>query len=126
MPSDPAARLRSLSLTGLALVACEKTMQTVYETQLRPADKQHPPWLERVGEQLEASYEALDMAAAKAKPWLTGVAFAQADVSVAVAWRFTQFVLPDIGRALADRCPALVVLSARAEALPAFASTPLD
>jgi glutathione S-transferase len=125
-PSEPAARLRSLSLTGLALVACEKTMQTVYETQLRPADKQHVPWLERVRKQLDAAYDALDIAAAKAQPWLIGTEIAQADVSVAVAWRFTQFVLPEIGLALADRHPALVALSARAEALPVFASTPLD
>src|SRR4051794_13622682 len=36
-PADPAGRLRDLRLTGLSLAACEKTVQIVYERNLRPA-----------------------------------------------------------------------------------------
>jgi hypothetical protein len=42
----------------------------------------------------------------------------------AVAWRFGQFYNRE--HILAGRYPALVAYSARAEALPEFASTPLD
>ena len=45
-PSDPALK-RALRLIGLALAATDKSVQAVYEQQLRPDDKQHAPWLER-------------------------------------------------------------------------------
>ena len=35
-----------------------KTVQVVYEQALRPADKQHAPWLERVLSQIEGAYGA--------------------------------------------------------------------
>ena len=38
-PADDRQRLRSLCVSGLALAACEKTVQIVYELNLRPADK---------------------------------------------------------------------------------------
>jgi glutathione S-transferase len=37
-PADPAARAHAVRLTGLALAACEKTVQIVYERQ-RPAGR---------------------------------------------------------------------------------------
>ena len=48
----------------------------------------------------------------------------QPDVTVAVAWRFTHFILPGLIDAAAF--PALGRLSQRAEALPEFAGTPLE
>ena len=42
--------LRAARLTGLALAASEKTVQIVYERNLRPAEKQHEPWIKRVTE----------------------------------------------------------------------------
>lgn len=50
-------------------------------------------------------------------------------MTVAVAWRFTQFMHADcplLQRIDAARYPALAAFSARAEALPEFVSTPLD
>ncbi|MFS2055313.1 glutathione S-transferase, partial [Variovorax sp. CT11-76] len=55
-PAEAAARLRALRLTGLALAACEKTVQIVYERNLRPAEKLHQPWVDRVLGQLLAAY----------------------------------------------------------------------
>ena len=55
LPKDPAERLRVLRLTGLALAACEKSVQIIYEHNLRPAEKQHAPWLARVHGQLGAA-----------------------------------------------------------------------
>ena len=63
LPNQGAARLNALQLNGLALVACEKTVQIVYEQQLRPQEKQHQPWLDRVQGQLQAAYAELGLAA---------------------------------------------------------------
>ena len=49
---------------------------------------------------------------------------AAADVAVACAWRFGQYY--DAAEVPAANYPALVAFSKRAEALPEFASTPLD
>ena len=52
------------------------------------------------------------------------VNFAQDDICSAVAWRFTQLVMPD---ALDPaRYPAMCHFSERAESLPAFISSPLE
>lgn len=55
MPLALPARLHELRLIGLALAAGEKSVQIVYERKLRPAEKQHGPWLERIGGQLQAA-----------------------------------------------------------------------
>ncbi len=43
LPSQPQALARALSTLGLALTACEKAVQIVYEHNLRPAEKLHQP-----------------------------------------------------------------------------------
>src|ERR1700710_412972 len=58
-PERAEDRLRATRLTGLALAACEKTVQIVYERNLRPAEKQHEPWIDRVSAQLLAAYAEL-------------------------------------------------------------------
>lgn len=122
-PADAAARLRALRLTGLALAACEKTVQIVYERKLRPAEKLHQPWVDRVLGQLLAAYDQLEREVA-ATPWTAEeeAALTQDAVSAAVAWSFTQLMLPE----LVDpaRFPALAAHAARAEALPVFAALP--
>ena len=65
-PSRPEDCLRAARLTGLALAACDKTVQIVYERNLRPADKQHEPWVERVRAQLLAAYGELEQELASA------------------------------------------------------------
>ncbi|MEX3955323.1 glutathione S-transferase family protein [Trinickia sp. EG282A] len=126
MPQEAAERQRALHLIGFALAAAEKTVQIVYEKELRPADKQHQPWLDRVNLQLAAAYDTLEreVAAGGATEWLMGERIMQPDVTVAVVWRFTQFILP--GKVDPARYPALARLSGRAEALPAFVATPLE
>ena len=47
----------ALRITANALVALEKTVQCVYERQLRPPEKQHQPWLDRVIAQRFAAYD---------------------------------------------------------------------
>jgi len=121
VPEDPAAFLASQRIIGLALAACEKTVQIVYENKLRPAEKRHQPWLDRVEGQLLAAYDLLEAAYA-AMPAATRLM--QADITAAVAWRFTAGMLP--GVIAPARCPALAALSAEAEARPEFLSVPFD
>ena len=54
-----AKHAQALRLIGLALMACDKTVQIVYERTLRQTDKQHQPWLEPVATQLHAPYAQL-------------------------------------------------------------------
>lgn len=124
MPAEGHARQEALRLTGLALAACEKCVQVVYEKEQRPEDKRHGPWLARVAGQANAAFGELEKAAAEARPWLQGDRPNAADVIVACAWRFGQF--RDSGEIPASKYPALVAYSQRAEALPEFSSTPLD
>ena len=123
-PENLVAHALSQRLIGLSLAACEKTVSIVYERNLRPAEKQHEPWLERVRGQLFAAYDLLEVEIGGPGAWLTDDRPMQADVTAAVAWRFTHFAVPDLAWPKAH--PRLEAFSARAEALPEFAATPLD
>jgi glutathione S-transferase len=122
MPSTRPALQHALRILGLALAACEKSVQTVYERSLRPPEKHHQPWLDRVRGQVLAAYAALEREV-KAKPLALGRdSIDQAAVTTAVAWQFTQSMIPEIVAA-ADH-PALVEHSRAAEALPEFLAFP--
>ena len=121
-PEPANERLRALRLTGLALAACEKSVQIVYERKLRPSDKQHEPWIERVKGQLLAAYAALE-AELSAAPLSRDVKqLGQASVTVAVAWQFTQMMVPDV--VAESAYPEVRSFSDYAEQLPVFISTP--
>ncbi|HUC62704.1 MAG TPA: glutathione S-transferase [Alphaproteobacteria bacterium] len=124
MPKDKRALQHELRLLGLALAACEKTVQIVYERNLRPKEKQHEPWLERVRGQLLAAYQALEAELKVRAPSLARGKIGQAAVTTAVAWRFTQHMLADV--VAASDFPALAAFSAAAEKLPDFVATPLE
>lgn len=124
MPAEPGPRREALRLAGLAMAACEKCVQMVYEKEQRPAEKRHAPWFERVAAQANAAFAELEKAVAGARPWLQGERLGAADVAVACAWRFGQYY--DAAEVPAGLYPGLVEYSRRAEALPEFASTPLD
>ena len=114
LPAEPKDLAQALRIVGLALAACEKAVQIVYEHGLRPADKLHQPWIDRVTGQLLAACDALE----QAMP--TGMD--QAGVSTAVAWEFIQKMVPHVVPAV--RYPKLVAFSQAAEAHPAFAAAP--
>jgi glutathione S-transferase len=121
-PTDLEAHARALRIIGLALAACEKTVQIVYEHKLRPEEKRHRPWLDRIHGQLAAAYRLLEPEARRADPWLFGERPLQADITSAIAFRATREMLPE---ALAeDAYPALAALAARAEATEAFRAFP--
>jgi glutathione S-transferase len=112
-----------LRALGLALAACEKTVQIEYELDLRPPEKLHQPWLDRVRSQLAAAYQALEADLPGQPQWTSSEELTQADLTIAVAWRFTQHIAPEA--CPISLHPRLAAHSAKAEALPAFVSTPL-
>jgi glutathione S-transferase len=122
VPSEPARRLRTLRLTGLALAACEKTVQIVYEHNLRPAEKLHQPWVDRVRGQLVAAYAALEGELAAQPLSAREETMTQAGVSSAVAWSFTQLMLPEL--ISAQDFPVLATYAGQAERLPVFLAAP--
>ena len=121
-PADLAALQRELRLTGLALAACEKSGQIVYERGLRPAEKVHAPWIERVSSQLRGAYAELEREVTRAPLPAPVSHLGAAGIAVAVAWHFTQRVLP--GVVTADQHPRLAQYSDTAQALPEFMAAP--
>ncbi len=122
VPASHAAAQHDLRLTGLALAACEKAVQIVYEHELRPAEKRHAPWLDRVQGQLAAAYAALEAELVRLPLDARAEALTQGGVSSAVAWQFTQMLLP--GQVPVAAHPALQAFSEQAEALAAFKAAP--
>lgn len=122
LPAEPTARAHDLRRVGLALAAMEKAVQRVYEDGQRPSEKRHEPWVARVMGQLQAAFAGLEAEIARQPPAAGDYTIGQAGISAAVAWDFTQRMLP---QALApQQHPALVAFSAAAEALPAFRAAP--
>lgn len=122
-PRDAAGLQHDLRAVGLALAACEKSVQTVYERNLRPPAFQFGPWLERVRGQLLAAYGGLEQEVAGRRAYFAGP-HCQASITAAVAWQFTQSMLAEIVPAAAH--PALADLSARLERSAEFLKYPPD
>ncbi len=122
MPAELSARRRALRLLGLALAGCEKTVQIVYERALRPSEKQHAPWVERIHVQARAAYGALEAELARQPLPAPASAMDQAGLTTAVVWHFTRELVPELAPA-AD-FPLLTAYSAAAERLPAFLAAP--
>lgn len=121
---DEAGRVHSLRVLGTCLAALEKAAFLIYERTQRPVEKQHGPWIDRTVSQLAGACAELESMAPRAGPWLFGDRPSQADITLAVAWRFIQ--LRSSGDVAATDHPALVAFSARAEALPAFRACPVE
>jgi glutathione S-transferase len=115
---------RAQRLTGLALAACEKMVQIVYEHNLRPAEKRHQPWLDRVGGQLRQAWDMIEAEIGCGESWLCGDRPLVPDIAVATAWRFGQSMVAEA--VPAANYPMTDNFAARAEALPEFRAWPPD
>ena len=122
VPAELQARRHALRVIGLALAACEKSVSLVYELQLRPAERQHAPWIERLTQQLRAAYRELEREVSTSPLASAEATIGQAAISVAVAWQFTQQLVSALVPP-ADH-PALSDHSAGVETLPAFRRAP--
>ncbi len=121
-PTAPRDRARALRLTGLALAAMEKAVQRHYERALRPEEKRHQPWVDRVMGQLHAGLGALDRELPEAG-WIGGD-LGLADIAAACAYGFAVGIVGDVVDVGGYR--NLAAFSARAEALPAFRAAPAE
>jgi len=124
LPANLSERQHALRLVGLALAACEKGVQTVYELNLRPPEKHHEPWLSRVRSQLLAAVSGLEAEIARQAPTIDAAGTSQAGVTTGVMWRFIQMMVPEI--VVAAEYPTLRAFSAAAEKLRAFVAFPPD
>ncbi|MBZ7517273.1 glutathione S-transferase family protein [Klebsiella grimontii] len=93
LPVDPLAQASDLQTLGFILAAGEKAVQNVYEHNLRPAEKQHNPWIERITIQLLAACSEwntlLENRPAAAVP-------DQVAVTSTVIWTFIQSMIPHV------------------------------
>lgn len=124
MPTERAERQRALRIVGLALAACEKSVQIVYERTLRPPEKLHAPWMARVQQQLAAACAELETELAAQPLAVEASTITQAGVTSAVAWRFLQELVP--GEVDARAHPATARHAQAAEGLDAFVAAPFD
>lgn len=128
MPGDTDKYRTAVQFIGVALIVMEKRAQLIYETEHRPEDRQHGPWIERLEQQLEGALDLLEAhvsaAANSGYNWLLADELTQADIATAVAWRFIMH--NDTGNTDLDKYPALIAHSTRAEALPQFLACPIS
>ncbi|MAI90601.1 glutathione S-transferase family protein [Ponticaulis sp.] len=124
MPEGLDDYVRAQRIIGLSLIAAEKTVQKVYEHNMRASENIDLKWLSRVETQLADAYRALNAELKKSTDWSCGPKLTQADITAAIAWKFTEHVFPKLAD---DRTyPAIAALSERAEAIPEFIDTPLE
>ncbi|MDX1342968.1 MAG: glutathione S-transferase [Reinekea sp.] len=111
-------------IIGTASIANEKTVQIVYENELRPQEKQHQPWLTRIHEQVNHTFMELEKLVLSHPAMFDAQKLSHASIAVAVAWFFTQSMRP--GLIAEDSFPALAAWSENAEATEAFSAYPYD
>lgn len=121
-PDGGTARTRDLRTTGIALIVCEKAVQTEYERK-RPEGFRYQPWSDRVRAQLADALQLLDEVAARDWP-VAPSPLTHGAIAAAVAVGFIRFTLPDV----VDLAPypALTAHADRCEALPVFRQWPVD
>jgi glutathione S-transferase len=112
----------ALQIVGLALASAEKAVQLIYEKNLRPEDKQHQPWIDRVTLQLKAACTELEAKLNVSEFELKPLALTQPFITSAVVWQFIQSILADV--IPAQEFPRLQTLSDYAETLPEFLAFP--
>lgn len=93
-PSDPECLQHDFRVLSLALAACEKSVQIVYEQNLRPVSARHEPWLVRIRSQLLSACEAWEMEIESGA--YTPKIIRHATISSAVVWQFIQSTLSSI------------------------------
>ncbi len=119
-PQDPANFQHDMRAVSLALAACDKSVQIVYERNLRPKSAQYEPWLNRAEGQLLAAYAGLEQEIVKRPEAFS--AFSNASITAASAWTFTQSELSAI--VSTEKHPELSAMSKRFEATGLFLKYP--
>lgn len=118
---DTALCRQQFRIVGLALAACDKGVQLVYERNLRPAAAQYVPWQQRVTGQLLAACTGLEQEVQEHTAVFADT-LSQPVIAAAVAWQFLQSMLAAV--VPADRHPGLDALSQQMEQSAAFRQYP--
>jgi glutathione S-transferase len=118
---DAATLQREMRAVSLALAACDKSVQMVYERNLRPASAQYEPWMDRVRGQVLAAYTALDQELG-AHAEVYALPRSQACITTAVVWQFTQSMLAAV--VPTEQFPNIEELSVRMEETSNFLRYP--
>lgn len=113
LAKNPHRLAEDMQLLGFILAASEKAVQNIYEHRLRPAEKQHQPWIERVTQQLLAACHEWD---ARLAGRTTAQQLDQVMITSTVVWSFIQAMIPTTIpphdfkhiHGLAEACEALV------------------
>jgi glutathione S-transferase len=125
MPGNATDHLKATQYIGAALVAMEKLAGLIYETSHRPPGLQHQPWIDRLRTQLSGAIGLMETSVKNRKgKWLLGNETNQADITTAVAWRFSQHI--EASHIDPADYPALSEYSRQAEGLPEFLACPLS
>ncbi|MDB5935583.1 MAG: glutathione S-transferase [Massilia sp.] len=119
--TDRAQLQQEFRAVGLALAACEKGVQIVYERNLRPKAAQYEPWMDRVTGQLLAACGALEDEV-QHRPAVFADFGKQPAVTTAVVWGFMQEMLAS--QVPVASYPRLSALSKRIEQTPPFLNYP--
>lgn len=98
MPNELQQKAKALRIIGLALAACEKAAQIIYEQNLRPREKQHQPWLDRVSGQLLAACYEIEQEISRFPEFMRSDRLSQAGITTAVTWQFIQSMVPEVVR----------------------------
>lgn len=118
-------RWQVMEALGLALVACEKSVQLYYELTLRPEPLRFEGWIERCSGQLHTALAQLE---GHAELDFDGaVRPRQSQITAAVCLSFIRHIQRSLPAPLLEAgCyPRLEALTAWCECLPAFQQTPL-
>jgi glutathione S-transferase len=120
---DPGQLAHDYRAVGLALAACEKCAQLIYEQNLRPPEARFVPWMDRVRGQFLAAYAALEQEL-RVHPQVFTRDDRHAPIAAAIAWQFSHSMLAtDLP---ASHYPGLVQLSARMDRSAQFLRFPPD
>lgn len=97
LPPAGDARRKVQHFIALATGAVDKGIHLVIERVFKPADKQHPPWIERCRAQVRGALSALDALCAKAGDgaWLLGDSITQADITLTCFVTYLRDALPE-------------------------------
>ncbi|PPD47469.1 MAG: glutathione S-transferase [Methylobacter sp.] len=119
--NDPNILQHQFRAVSLALAACEKSVQIVYERNLRPVSAQYEPWIGRVSGQLLSAYGCLE-SEVRQQTALFSETKSQAAITAAIVWQFSQSMLANL--IPVNHYPGLADLSARMEKTKEFLKFP--
>lgn len=112
---------KEFRIVALALAACDKSVQYVYETNLRPKAAQYDPWLDRVLGQILAALAELEEEVSETLG-SRSLALNQANITTGVVWCFIQSMLS--GKVTASNYPHIHKLGDLMEATEPFKKYP--